>query len=144
MAALAGLLFVFVLYNDISSFTDRDLDQLQWALICRYTLSMIVGGALAGYLLAGKFGRPGITGWVSATLWGLAASLAAGFLGSLIGMLPERLSDGFQSADLVAVAAGGLILPFAAHDWPWLLLLIPVAIGLAHLRTRASVGREKF
>jgi CHASE2 domain-containing sensor protein len=93
-------------------------------------------------MLAGKFGRPGIDGWVSAALWGLVTIFVAGFFGSLIGMLPERLSDGFQLADLIAVAAGGLILPFAANDWPWLLLVIPLAIGSAHFRSRGSVRKH--
>lgn len=142
MAALSGALFMIVLLNDISSFAGPDFDQLPWTLIGRYVLSMIAGGAIAGYLFAGKFGRPGFAGWISATLWGLTAILVAGFFGSLIGMLPERLTDGFQLADLIAVAAGGLILPFAANDSPWLLLVIPLAIGSAHFRSRWSVGKH--
>lgn len=142
IAALAGFLFAVVLYNDLSNLSGREHVPLRWGLIGRYVLSMVAGGAAAGYLLAAKFGRPGLAGWIWALLWGVIAILAAGFIGSLIGLLPERLSDGFQASDVIAVAAGGLILPFAANDWPMSLLFIPGAIVLAHLRARKEPIRE--
>lgn len=70
MAALAGFLFAIVLYNDLSNLSGREHDPLRWGLIGRYVLSMVAGGAAAGYLLAAKFGRPGIAGWIWAFLLG--------------------------------------------------------------------------
>jgi len=138
MAALSALMFLTVLYNDISTIVGPSAGDLPWMLIGRYVVAMIAGGAIAGFALMGMFGREGVAGWVLAMSGGFGATLLAGFLGSIAGLLPDRLADGFQAADLFAVAAGGLILPLAIHDWPWLLVLLPSVISATHLRARSK------
>ncbi|MEP1201132.1 hypothetical protein [Tateyamaria sp.] len=99
-------------------------------LIVRYFMAMGLGGAVAGYALSNLFGRSGLLGWVLAAMGGILVATFAGLLGSAIGLLPDLLSDGFQTPDILAVSAGALVLPLALIGWP---TLLPIWIGLIFL-----------
>lgn len=137
--ALTGLLFFAALVVQ-----DIRLDQVSgpherpWSLVLRYALSMTVGGALAGFVFAGLFGRRGLLGWILACLGGVLSALVCGFFGSAIGLLPDLLADGYQASDLIQAAAGILVVPFSLIEQP---LLIPLLLGLvilAHVLSRRA------
>lgn len=128
MALVAAIMFATVLHDDLPQNPDA-----RSGLIIRYAVAMALGGALAGYLLAGLFGRPGMLGWIMALLGGLLASLVSGFAGSLIGLSPELLLDGVHTSDLIAIFAGILVLPFALADGLTIALAWIVLILLTHV-----------
>lgn len=136
MALVGVTLFVTVLHNDLANLSDSRSASAPIGLIIRYVLAMAVGGAIVGYALSGLFGRPGIIGWILALIAGAIATIGSGLIGSLVGLLPDLLSDGFQAGDLIAVAAGTLILPFALSDDVWLAVLWPAMIGAVHFVVR--------
>lgn len=132
--ALVGLfLFATVLYDDVPSNSEA-----RTGLVIRYALAMALGGAIAGYLMARLFDRPGVVGWIFAVLGGVLASIMAGLAGSLIGLLPELLLDGWHSTDMIAIASGILILPFALNDGVFVALAwIGLVLG-AHVWVRSG------
>ena len=135
MAVIGIVLFATVLYDDVPSNSEA-----RTGLVIRYALAMALGGALAGYLLARLFGRTGVVGWVLAVFGGGLASIVAGLAGSLIGLLPELLSDGWHSTDMIAIASGILILPFALNDGLFVALVwIGLVLG-AHIWARSQKG----
>ena len=138
MAILTTGLFVTVLYDDLALLADAEASDVPTDLIVRYAIAMALGGAASGFVLGGHFGRAGVFGWIRAFLAGVLASLLAGLAGSLIGLLPERLADGWQIGDLLAVLAGTFILPFALNDWPALILVWLGLIFVAHLWVQKS------
>jgi hypothetical protein len=130
MMALTGAMFFFVfLAEDLNALTEAERANLPVGLILRYVVAMGLGGALAGALLAGMFGRRGVLGWVLAGLGGILVTLVAGMLGSAVGMLPDLLADGWQMADLIPILFGLLVLPLAMAGKPfvaivWLALIV--------------------
>ena len=130
LAAASALLFLALVFDDIGDLAGTDWSELPLGLIVRYLLAMAVGGAIAGYALSNLFGRTGLLGWVLALIGGILVATFAGLLGSAIGLLPDLLSDGFQTPDILAVGAGVLVLPLAMLGWP---ILIPVWVGLIFL-----------
>lgn len=143
LMALAGAFFftVFVA-QDVRPNEDLSWRTLPWALLARYGLAMTLGGLLAGFLFGGLFGRQGPLGWLLAVIAGVLAVALSGLLGSAVGLLPDLLADGYQSRDLIAVASGVLILPLALADQPWLLAVLVLLIGAAHViaRRRRAAG----
>lgn len=140
MMALSSalLLFVFVV-EDFGDLPTLMAAAPPWGLILRYLFAMALAGAVCGYLMAGMFGRRGLGGWLLAVLGGILIATIAGLLGSLIGLLPDLLADGFQTRDLVAIAAGALVLPLAATGWApllvvWLALVLGTHAWAASLR----------
>ncbi len=85
MALASALLFVALLFEDFSALAAADPSQVPWSLMLRYVVSMTFGGAIAGYLLSGMFGRSGIFGWFLALAGGVFTSIFAGILGSFVG-----------------------------------------------------------
>lgn len=137
MMGLAGALFFFAfLLEDLPSGGEIDWGGLPWGLILRYVVAMGLGGALAGLVLAGMFGRRGVAGWVLALLAGLLAALVAGMFGSAIGQLPDQLVDGFQMAELIPVAFGLLVIPLSFAGQPLLPVVWLVLIFATHLWAR--------
>ena len=130
LAAASALLFLALIFDDFGHLSETDWSELPLVLIVRYFLAMGVGGAIAGYALSNLFGRTGLLGWVLALIGGILAATFAGLLGSAIGLLPDLLSDGFQSHDILAVTAGALVLPLAMIGWP---VLIPIWVCLVFL-----------
>ena len=91
MGISGALFFLVVLFDDVADLGSAQLSQLPWGLILRYVISMGIGGAIAGLLLAGLFGRRGPLGWLLAVFGGLVASAFAGVVGSLVGQLPDHV-----------------------------------------------------
>ena len=137
MMALAGAGFFLVfLLEDLAGRGDVHWSDLPLGLAARYILSMGIGGALAGWLLAGLFGRSGVSGWLAALLGGALAVTVAGLLGSLVGLLPDLLADGWQTGDLIAIVYGLVVLPLAFVGQPLVLLLWLALVAATHLWAR--------
>jgi hypothetical protein len=132
--ALASLaLFLALVFEDFGELAAAEWSELPLGLIARYALAMGMGGALAGYVLYGMFGKSGILGWLVAIAGGVLVATFSGILGSAIGLAPDLLTDGFQARDAVAIAAGALVLPLALLGWPILVPIWGVLVALAHV-----------
>lgn len=139
MMALTGVfLFAAFVLEDIRIHPEVPAGELPWGLILRYAVAMALGGAFVGFALAGLFGRTGILGWPLALIGGLLATSLSGLFGSVFGLLPDLLSDGFSVSDVIQAAAGLLILPFAAGDQPWIVLAVLALIIATHVLCRRS------
>lgn len=104
---------------------------------------MAIAGGLIGALLSGLFGRRGLVGWALALVAGLLIATVAGLLGSFFGGLPDLIARGTRPGDMIAVLAGGMVLPFVVADWPligalWLALLGATHILIRRLRQQVS------
>ncbi len=99
------------------------------------------GGAAAGWALAGLFGRSGAAGWPLAALGGVLVTLAGGLVGSALETLPGFLADGNLAAEVVKLAAGALVTPFAIGSAPWLGGVWAGAVAAIHLAARAARRR---
>ncbi len=130
LAAASALLFLALVFEDFDQLRETDWSEQPMGLIVRYFVAMGLGGAVAGYALSNLFGRSGLLGWVLAAMGGILVATFAGLLGSAIGLLPDLVSNGFQTPDILAVSAGALVLPLALIGWP---TLLPIWIGLIFL-----------
>jgi hypothetical protein len=146
MMALIGAVFFFAfLLEDVVGRSSVVWADLPWAVILRYVVAMVIGGALAGWLLAGSFGRRGVAGWLLALLGGALATTIAGLLGSAFGLLPDLLADGWEMADLIPIGYGLAVLPLAFAGVPLLSLAWLVLVALTHVlakRARAVAPRS--
>ena len=138
MALLGAILFVAFVLQDIRIHPELAPGDLPWGLIIRYALAMTLGGALSGYLFAGLFGRGGLGGWLLAILSGVIATAIAGLFGSAFGLIPDMLTDGFSTAEIIQIAAGLLMLPLALIEQPWLALVVGAILIVTHLRCKIS------
>ncbi len=139
MMALNGLFFFFAFtIQDLRASETLSARSLPQALVIRYILAMAVGGAVAGLLTAGMFGRGGFGGWFLALLAGIVASVFAGMFGSAFGTVPELLKDGWHGRDFVPILFGALILPLAAAVRPTLLIVWLVLVLLTHAWARKA------
>lgn len=137
--SLASLLLFLVFdFEDIGQLEGVDWSNLPVGLIARYAIAMGLGGALAGYILSGFFGRFGFFGWLLAFVGGLLVATIAGVLGSAIGLAPDLLADGIQARDLIPIGAGALVLPLAVVEWPIVVVIWVALIFTAHLIARRS------
>lgn len=139
MAVSSALLFTVFVFEDLSDLLRTEWSDVPWGLVLRYVLSMGIAGALIGALLAGMFGRGGTVGWALSVAGGIVTATLAGLLGSFFGLLPSLLSRGTGAGDLIAILAGGLVLPFTVARWPivgalWLLLLAITHVSIRKLR----------
>lgn len=130
MALLGAGLFYLFLRQDVPGRRDGEVPL---SLILRYVVTMGLGGALAGGLLSALFGRNGVLGWILAAIGGVLATIAAGLLGSALGLLPDVLADGWSMSDLIPIAYGLAVLPLALVGRPWLLVAWAVVVLLTHL-----------
>ena len=143
MMALVGAgLFFVLLAGDLPGRGAAEWDDLPRGIVLRYILTMALGSAAAGWLLAGLFGRRGVAGWLLALLGAVAATVVAGLLGSALGLLPDLLRDGWQMSDLVPILFGLAVLPLAFVGKPLLLVAWLGLIALTHVWARqARAGR---
>ena len=134
MMALTGLLFfgAFV-FQDIRLHPELGTNELPLGLIFRYAVAMTLGGAIAGFLLRGLFGRGGIGGWLLVIIGGLVACLISGLFGSAVGLLPDLLADGYHTADLVKAGLGIFVVPLSIIEQPVLLPVLIVLIVMTHI-----------
>ncbi len=73
----------------------------------------------------------------------MLAAVSSGIFGSLFGLLPDMLHDGFQLGDVIAIGFGALVLPLATVGHPWLLILWLILVVASHLwarRVRRGAG----
>ena len=141
IAVTCALTFAIVPIEDTAAFDDMSVGDLPWGLILRYMLTSALGGLIAGYLLAGLFGRRGAVGWILALIGGGLAMLLAGLLGSFFGWIPDTFSEAGAPSPLVAVPAGALIPIFAFVGRPILFLVwIAVVLATHTLSARAWQG----
>jgi hypothetical protein len=132
----AGFFFIFLLQDVRGGVVDWST--LPRGLVIRYVVAMGIGGGLAGWLLAGLFGRGGVLGWVLALVGGILATLFAGLLGSAAGLLPDVLADGWQTADLIPILYGIAVVPLTLFTRPFLLVVWLALIVVTHLWARQA------
>lgn len=116
MAVIGASLFLLFLSRELPEGLNDDWAKKNIGLVARYVIAMTIGGAAMGYLLAPMFGRAGIGGYIASILGAVLSTLIAGAFGSLIGLLPDLLADGWQSSDLVSILFGFAVLPLAAVE----------------------------
>ena len=144
MVALIGAgLFFVLLAGDLPGRESGEWDDLPTRLVVRYIVTMALGSAAAGWLLAGLFGRRGVGGWVLALAGAVATTMVAGLLGSAMGLLPDLLRDGLQSADIIPILFGLAVLPLAFVGNPLLLAGWLVLIALTHVWARQARAAVK-
>ncbi|MEM6658502.1 MAG: hypothetical protein AAF625_10465 [Pseudomonadota bacterium] len=137
MMALTGAFFFFVFVaQDIRVLENPEIGALPWGLILRYALAMALGGAIAGFLFSGLFGRSGLGGWLLAVFAGVLATTIAGLFGSAIGELPELLSTGVTGATLIPIFAGLLVLPLSIADQPAMAGVLLIMVVVTHVLVR--------
>ncbi len=105
--------------------------------IAHFTASQALGGALAGFLLAGLFGRGGAAGWLLSILGAILALLLGSLAGGAIFGLREILSGGQDLVlGLIRVGMGPLGILFASAQAPLLGLALVLSTAFAHLVAR--------
>jgi len=98
-----------------------------------------LGGAAAGWLAAGLFGRDGIAGWALAVIGGLAVTLLGGLVGGAIfGLLGASGVGAPLVEGAIRVGMGPLNVPLAVAQRPALAAIWIVAVAAAHLWRRAA------
>lgn len=145
MAVIGASLFLLFLSRDLPAGLSDDWARQNIGLVARYVIAMTVGGAIMGYLLAPMFGRGGIGGLIASLLGGVLSTFIAGAFGSLIGLLPDLLVNGWQSSDLVAILFGFAVLPLAAAEnlgssLVWLAMVFGAHVLSKIERARQSSG----
>ncbi|MBE9636797.1 hypothetical protein [Salipiger mangrovisoli] len=140
MALIGVMLIAAFMAEDAAAKGDVTWADLPKGLMLRYLLAMAIGGALAGWLLSGMFGRRGVGGFMLGFLGSVIATLVAGLFGSAAGLLPDLLRDGWSSADLIPVLYGLAVLPLAFAGQPLLFVGWLVLMLLTHLWARRIRG----
>ena len=96
-----------------------------------------LGGAIAGYALAGLFGRAGAGGWLVALLGATLATLLGGLLGggaaALYGVVTGTANF---TTEMIRIGLGAVTTPLAIAEGPWLTVVWLAAWGVAHWTAR--------
>lgn len=143
MMAISGAVFFFAfLAEDLGGPSGITLSDIPTGLLLRYIFAMAAGGALAGFLLSGWFGRRGFLGGVLALLGAIVAALIAGLFGSAIGLAPDILADGWQMKDIIPIGMGAAIVPLAFVSQPILLLPWLTLLVITQIWTKAARQRQ--
>jgi len=131
LAGLAALFAFFFLFADRGAAAGASGI---WAFVTGTLAFHAVGGFVAGWLLAGAFGRRGVPGWALAVVAGALAMLFAGALGGAIAAVPALLGGGATlTGEAIRIGAAALVTPMALAQAPWLGLLWAAAILVLHL-----------
>ena len=138
MALLGALLFAAFVLQDIRNHPEIPTGELPWDLILRYAVAMTLGGALAGFVFSGLFGRQGIGGWILTMISGLIAAAVSGLIGSAIGLLPDLSAGGLSTGEILQIAVGLLVLPLSIAEEPWLVLPVAALLIATHVWCRAA------
>ncbi len=97
-----------------------------------------VGGMIAGWALAGLFGRRGPFGWALAAGGAILATLLAGAISGLISSLPALLSGSAVSTEAIRIGAAALVAPLAVASAPWLAAVWAAAVAALHMLSRGA------
>lgn len=119
-AGMAALTFAFAfafLYEDRAAAPGAEGI---WAFVTGTLAFHAAGGAVAGWALAGLFGRRGAAGWALAALGGALASIAGGVLGGAAAGLPALLAGASTVTEAVRIATAAFVTPLAVAAQPWL------------------------
>lgn len=137
--AITGAAFFFEFLNDDLRNAGISRAALNAPLALRYILAMAAGGALAGALLAGFFGRTGVIGGLWAGLGALIAVVLTGGIGSALALIPDILADGITTQHLISAGFGLVLIPLSMIGRPVMILLwlgLAVCAHLLALRAR--------
>ena len=136
LAALAALFAFLFLFEDRQAAAGAGGGV--WLFVGEVILFHALGGLVAGFALAGLFGRRGALGWPLGVLGGGLATLLAGLIGGALSSLPALLSGAPLAAEAIAVGAAMLVAPLAMAATPWLAAVWAAAIVVLHLLARAA------
>ncbi|WP_116131119.1 hypothetical protein [Tropicimonas sp. IMCC34043] len=128
--AMAGFAVLFLLQErpeDLST-----VDGL-WGFVFGRLLFQAIGGAAAGWLLAGLFGRRGIQGLALALIGGVLVTLLAGLIGGVLVGIPGLLRQGFAAPVLIRMGMESLIVPMAGAGRPLVWAAWGGTVILTHL-----------
>ncbi|MEM0947426.1 MAG: hypothetical protein AAGK37_08480 [Pseudomonadota bacterium] len=93
-----------------------------------------LGGAIAGFLLAGLFGRNGAAGWIMALVGGVAVVLLGGLFGGAFAAIYGTVTGTADlTVDLIRIGLGAVTAPLAIAEGPALALLWILSAIVAHL-----------
>ena len=135
MAVLAALFAFLFLFEDRQAAAGATG---VWLFVGEVIVFHGVGGIVAGWALAGLFGRRGAFGWALAAIGAILATLLAGAIGGLVSSLPALLSGSGVSAEAIRIAAAAFVAPFAVAAAPWLGAVWVAAVAALHLLSRAA------
>ncbi|MEM9248309.1 MAG: hypothetical protein AAGB05_06375 [Pseudomonadota bacterium] len=135
MAALAVLCVTAFLYEDRAAAGGAEG---LWGFVGSTLVGHALGGAAAGFALAGLFGRPVAVGWALSVVGGLLVALLGGLLGGLFNTIPALLSGASGLEDAIRIGSALLVTPLAIASAPWLGGVWLVAIAGVHLVVRRS------
>lgn len=139
MMAIAGAVFFYEFFrDDMANLSESAQADVSSALVIRYLVALAIGGAVAGAITAGLFGRNGVAGWAVAFLGAVLASLLTGLIGSAIGRFPDLIADGFGLNDVVAIGFGLVLIPLSMVDRPTLFAAWLVLMVATHLWARSA------
>ncbi len=100
-----------------------------------------LGGAIAGYLLAGLFGRDGVGGWLIALLGAIVVVVLGGLFGGVFAALYGAVTGTSDLAtDVIRIGLGAVTAPLAIAESPWLAPLWAAVAAAAHLACRGARG----
>lgn len=133
LSALAGVMAFFLLYADREAAAGAEG---LWVFVLETLIGHAAGGFLAGWALAGLFGRRGVAGWLLALLGGVLASLLAGLIGGAVAGVIGMAGGADLVAALILVGAGALVTPLAIAGAPWLGAVWLAAIVGLHIVVR--------
>jgi hypothetical protein len=109
-----------------------------WAFAGRTAFGHAAGGFVAGWALAGLFGRGGLPGWALSVLGMILVTVLGGVLGTLAETLPGLLRQGGLMAEIIKIGAGAAITPLAIASLPWLGAVWVGGLAAIHLAARAA------
>ncbi len=137
LALLAAILAFSFLYEDRGAAAGAEGI---WAFVTGTLFGHALGGFVAGWLLAGLFGRGRAVGWVLALVGGIVAVLLAGLLGGVVTALPSLVSGGSVVTEAIRVGTSAFVGPLAVAAAPWLGLVWFGGVGALHVAVQKTRG----
>lgn len=143
MMSFTGATFFFgFLTEEMGRVTEEQAQLVSRGLIIRYIVAMAIGGAVAGLICAGLFGRHGLPGWLLVLLGAIVVTLLAGLIGSAIGQLPDMAADGLNMTELISIGFGLVLIPLAMAGRPAMIAVWAVLMVVTHLLARRARGHD--
>ncbi len=136
--AITGAAFFYEFLSDDLQNAGASQTALGVPLALRYILAMAAGGAVAGAILAGFFGRAGAGGWLWAGVGAVLSVVLAGGIGSALGLIPDILGDGLTTQHLISAGFGLVLIPLSMIGRPVMVVLWLGLAVAAHLLARRA------